>query len=113
MGTDEERQDDKERISISIHLTHLKLLNREQDAQGVSTRSKMIRIILDEYFERHRPVGGMEHVLATIPGGLLGQIRELNERCDASGNRAPLFVDEEDMIREGLRMLLREHYNSR
>ena len=31
MGTDEERQDDKERISISIHLTHLKLLNREQD----------------------------------------------------------------------------------
>ncbi len=113
MGVNADKQEDKERISISIHLNQVKLLNKEQDERKISTRSKMIRIILDEYFRLHRPEEGMEHLLVKIPGGLLDRSRQLIKRTDADGKKAPLFVDEEDMIREGLRMLIREYSSSR
>ena len=100
---------DMERISISILLSQLNLLDAEQDEKNVSTRSKMIRIILDQYFRSEEPEDGAIRVTVKIPMGVWSQMIGLIERTDRKGKPSPLFSDEEEVLLYGLRQLLEKY----
>jgi len=100
---------DKERISVSVYPSQLEMLDREQDLKKISTRSKMIRIIFNEYFNIHQPEEGTENLVIRIPVGLLEQMRDLIYRENDKGKRSPLFLSEEEVVRYALRLLLMEH----
>ena len=103
-------EEDKERISISLSLDQLKKLNQEQDQKKISTRSKTIRMILDEHFKMHQTVDGTENVVIKIPAGLLNGMRGFIQRKDNRGKPSPLFINEEEIIIYALRRLV-EKYN--
>lgn len=101
--------EDKERISVSIFPSQLEKLNKEQDIREISTRSKMVRLILDDYFKLTQPEEGAEYFFVKIPAGLLEEMRYLLNRKNSEGERSPLFVDETEMILYGLRKLLKDY----
>ncbi|MDP6156670.1 MAG: hypothetical protein QGH39_10990 [Candidatus Thermoplasmatota archaeon] len=100
---------DKERISVSVYPSQLDMLDKEQDRNKISTRSKMIRVIFSEYFNIHQPEEGTENLVIKIPVGLLDQMRQLIDRENDKGRRSPLFLGEEEVILYALRFLLMEH----
>ncbi len=101
--------EDKERISISILPSQLDKLNAEQDKEGVSSRSDLVRKIFDEYFKIHQPDEGRELVMVYLPMGLVSEMRLLLNRRDQTGKKNPLFIDEQDMVLHSLRLLLKEY----
>lgn len=99
--------EDKERISVSIFPSQLEKLNLEQDKDGFSSRSALVRKILDEYFQLHQPREGREPLLLDLPSGLLEEMRALLDRRGKDGKKRPMYMDEEDIVRHGLRLLLK------
>ena len=103
-------EEDKERISISLSLDQLKKVNQEQDQKKISTRSKTIRNILEDYFKMHQNVDGTEKFVIKIPIGLLIEMRQFTERKDNRGKPCPLFINEEEIIIYALRRFVETYH---